>query len=276
MTVKTGSDRLKSYQEAKDATFQKGKFIPYISLIEDGDRALFRIVSEHDDAQAEINNADSVLTFGEFHRKQFISRRGKTFFKEVLCGYDFNEDTGSYEGVCDQCDTNIAKRTKFMLWVYVYTYYHRNQNTDLTSPYEPVQVNKEKCYKEPINAFQVWQDGYYMEQLLRAKIDEHATLLDRDYLVRRHGVRRSNKVTRSLTELNPNLIENVVDEASGQNIMELALSLPSLVDIAEGKIETMDGHISKDEATAYEEVDLEFPEEDVFGTELEDIEDLPF
>jgi len=117
-SVKTGSDRLRTYQEAKDASFRKGKFIPYVSLIEDGDRARFRIVSEHDDAQAEVNNADSVLTFGEFHRKQFISARGKTFFKEVLCGYDFNEDTGSYEGECDQCDQGVSKRTKFMLMLF--------------------------------------------------------------------------------------------------------------------------------------------------------------
>ena len=115
-----------------------------------------------------------------------------------------------------------------------------------------------------------------MEQLLRTKIDEHDTLLDRDYLVRRHGVRRSNKVTRSLTEANPTNISNVVDTDSGLPIMELALTLPSLVDIAVGDVETMDGHQTRDEATPYEEVDLDFPEEDVFGKVLDDIDDLPF
>ena len=271
--VRTGSDRLRQYQEQKDANFRKGKFIPYVSLIDDGDRAVFRCVSDHSEEAATRSGAPSVLTFGDFHRKQFVSARGKMFFKEVICGYEWDEGDETYVGECGQCDDDVPKRTKFMIWVWVYSYYHRNQNTDIKNPWEPVMINKEKVYKQKVNAFQVWQDGYYMEQLLDVMIDSYDTLLDRDYMVRRHGVRKSNKVTRSLVDVKEGDIAEIMDPESGACILTLAMDLPSLVDIATGEVETMDGHESKSE---YVEVELDFPEEDLFSEEMEDIDDLPF
>ncbi len=271
--VRTGSDRLRAYQDQKDATFKKGKFIPYVSLIDDGDRAHFRIVSDHNEEASTESGAPSTLVFGDFHRKQFVSARGKPFFKEVLCGMDWDEDNEVYTGECGQCTDDVPKRTKFMMWVYVFAYYHRNQSQDLKNPWEPVMISKEKVYKQKVEAFQVWQDGYYMQQFVDEKIDAYETLVDRDYMVRRYGVKKSNKVTRSLTESQPKDIAMVIDPESGEPILVLAATLPSLIDIATGEIETMDGH---EVQPVFAEVTLDFPAEEIFGEEVEDIDDLPF
>jgi len=274
MPVKRGSDRLQKYQETKDRLFKSGSFIPYVILRGDGDTAVFRCVSDHDEESADKNGTPHVLTFADFHNVQMRSVKGKPFFKDVMCLSEFNEDTDQWEGECEKCVDGDRSSIKFLLWVWVKYYAHRRQNTDPKNAWEKVTVGKTIEFREHVNKFQVWKDGYYMEQELFDQIREVGTLMDRDFKVIRHGEANSTTVRRGLKpSANASDIDKIVD-ADGVTVLSLAADLPDLGDIASGKIETMDG---KEKEDAYDEEDFDDVETaDAFDTEVDDIDDLPF
>ena len=133
---------------------------------------------------------------------------------------------------------------------------------------------------EDVNDFQIWQDGYYMEQSVQAEIDAKDSLTSMDYMVRRHGEPRSSKVRRVLTEGKDRTDLNELTNSEGDNILFLSQSLPDLEKIATGEIETMDGKgmDEKDKRApkgeVYDEVPLDV--EDEYEPDYEDEDDLPF
>ena len=58
-----------------------------------------------------------------------------------------------------------------------------------------------------MNKFMVWQDGYYMTQMLESRVERLGTLTDRDYLITRHGLKGQQKVTRDLDGEDPSPID---------------------------------------------------------------------
>lgn len=263
--LKSGYKSLEQSQEDDSNKRLSGDFIQYLRLGDDGDIARFRIISEHEEDKA--SDVGTFMIHGMFHRHEATSQRtGKVYFTTSLCGKE-EDDDGYLHGECSLCDAEIRRVRQFLLWVYVYDVYHRTQNSDVDNPWELAKLGEMKVYKESMDRFMVWQDGWHATQSLKSKIERFGSLTDRLYERERTGARGSRQVTYMLTSLDP--------EPINPEILELAKELPDLEDIATSKVRTMGGSPdnSSESATpakAYREVVISKP------TETEDDTDLPF
>lgn len=265
MAIKYGVKSMQASQERADEEFLSGTFIPYLRLKDDGDRARFWFVTEADEKAVEEGRAPHRLLNGYFHDIPKVSKRGVRFFKTILCSLD---DEGV--GQCDLCEQELARGLKFMVWVYVGGIYHKFQNTG-EAKWPQRKLDRLTMYEEKYNKYMVWQAGYYMSQRLFDRVGRFGTLLDRPYELIRHGARNTRQVQYDLEYGEP--------KAIAAKIMEGAKELPSLEDIATGRIETMDGEESQRPSRQYEEVAA--PEGDFMGDEdlppgTDDYGDIPF
>ena len=99
--------------------------------------------------------------------------------------------------------------------------------------WEQGNLGRQLVYKEPMDKFMVWQDGYFMSQLLEGRLARYGRLTDRDYLITRHGMKNTRKVTRDLDAMEPSVIP--------PDILDLSKNLPDLMAIASGEVTSMDG-----------------------------------
>ena len=224
----------KQYDEVSSA----GDFIRYFLLPDDGDIAVFRIISEHEEEIAKEKELDTWLVRGVFHRHRATSQTGKTFFKATLCGKEEDEN-GILQGQCDFCDNDIRRSLMFLVWVYVYGIYHRRQNNQ--GMWEQAQLGQMTVYKEPVDKFMVWQGGFYDFQDLQSKLEMYGTLTDRDYRRIRRGARGDMQVSYAMEYMDPKSIR--------EEILAQVGDLPDLAAIADGSITTMDGKVSDSSST---------------------------
>lgn len=218
----------------------KGKFIRNLYLKGDGDMARFSVVTSMGqwgdeegqvDAYAAERGAAHELLSGEFHRYPQWSPRGKQFYVSRLCSADENEE-GELSGACAKCDEDppISRSTQFMMWVFLYAIYHR-------APEDPswqgCKVGNVTYYREDVNGFVLWQDGFYMSRRVQEKLTEYNTLMDREWALKRYGAKGSGQVTYDLVKAK----EHDIDAA----MLEEANGLPDLEDVANGVTETLDG-----------------------------------
>ena len=243
-----------------------GDYIEYVKLRDDGDMVLFRPVTDSDPEFAEKSGAHHVFIKGEFHSVPGTSSRGVDFWKDVLCGSRFDEAKDDWVGECDLCKKEIRRRTQFYAWVYVYANYFRAQdpryipgdsNTDKFKR-KQVRRGQDIFYKQDVNKYCIWQDGYFMLELLKGKIGQFGTLCDRDYIVIRHGVRKNQNTQREL--------EAQERSPMSPEIMEGSAELPSLYDVALGKTRKYGGGSATQEVP--DEVNLaDIPEDSMPSVE---------
>ncbi len=247
----------------------KGQFIPKMTLREDQDRVRFRVVSSMDqwgvqegqfDSHAQKMGLPDTLVWGEFHRELMTSKTGKQWAKFHPCSMEQDADTNEAVGDCGFCKNEVRRTSQFMMWVYVYAYYHLKPSTDSSKPWELVKFGNINLYKEVVDDYQLWQDGFYMMQKILGKCTQYGTMSDRDYLITRLGKRGDQKVTRELEPIKPSAINS--DTVLG------AAHLPSLLDVAMGKVETMDGLTqSTDVSGVMPEVSMNEPTSVEFGAD---------
>ena len=237
--VTTGFGNMERRQEAQSSGMG-GDFIQYMRLRDDGDTVRFRMVSSHEQHLVEQTGIDSVFVSAAFHRHQAISKAGRTYFTSTLCNKEEDEE-GNLHGECSLCDEEIPRSLQFMTWVWVYHIDHRRQNDDLNNPWQVGQVGNMTVYRENVNKFMIWQDGYYSSQALGTRVSRYGTLTDRDYERTRYGVRGAQgKISYELEGLDAAPIDS--------EIVRNAQALPSLMDVATGKVRTMDGRGNGDVA----------------------------
>ena len=259
--IVTGFNSMKRQDAVRQASGAGGgNYIRYVTLKDDGDMVLFRMVTDSDAEFAKQSGVPHVFIKGEFHSVQGTSTRGKDFWRDVLCESHFDEEKEQWVGKCENCENQTRRRTQFFSWVYVYAFYFRAQDVryvpgdNQTDKFKRKQVRRGKndiFYKEEVNKYCLWQDGYYMLELLKTKIGQFGTLCDRDYEVIRHGVRRSQQTQRELIAHDP--------VPMPEEIKEGALELPTLADVANGKTRTYNTSTTQ---AVPEEVDLaDIPED---------------
>lgn len=267
--IVTGFTDMKRRSDQRSANRGSGDFIRTISLKDDQDSVMFRLVTESDIQYAEQSNVPHMFIQGEFHREQGQTKSKKTFYRDVLCKTTFNDDTNQWEGECDFCaDPDNRARTQFFAWAYVYAFYYKRQDEryipgdDSTEKFKRNRVRRgtEVLYKEDVNQYCIWQDGWFMLQLIQGKVQRFGVLCDRDYMVTRHGIRRAPSTQRVLDDMAPSPMSDEIREGASE--------LPSLPDVASNKVRTMGGKPAAD--TANEEVDLdEDIPEDVLGAPVD-------
>ena len=231
--MRTGFGAHQQAQGRADADFQRGGFIPYLRLKDDGDIAKIRVVSEHEEDAAKEAGVHSTMRSAAFHNVEERSQQGKAWFHDVLCTLEEDEDTSELSGGCTLCAMENRRTQKFMAWVWVYGIYHRAQSPDPKVRWEQGNLGRQLVYKEPMDKFMVWQDGYFMSQLLEGRLARYGRLTDRDYLITRHGMKNTRKVTRDLDAMEPSVIP--------PDILDLSKNLPDLMAIASGEVTSMDG-----------------------------------
>ncbi len=268
--MRSGFGALKDQQAKADAAFKGNSFIPYVRLRDDGDIIQMRVMSECEDSMAAQVGVHSVMLSGEFHNVQSRTQSGKTRFSDILCSLE-EDDAGELVGECPHCSADNKRSTKFMMWVWVYAIYHRTQSTDPKNQFPRGRLGAQTVYKEELNTFMVWQDGYYMTQMLESRVERLGTLTDRDYLITRHGLRGQQKVTRDLDGEDPTPLD--------MDIVALSAALPSLLDIATGAVTNLDGTgPSPEQAPTEEYSEVELPTfGGTSGSTFDDgVDDLPF
>lgn len=264
--LRTGFNSAQQHEEQRAANFQGGKFIPYTRLRDDGDMMRFRMVTDSDAEFGQQSGAPHVIVQGDFHRHQKSSSKGRMFWTSTLCTLQPDEKTGELKGECVLCADENRRSTLFMAWVWVYAYYHRAQNPEFNAndpktadkKWPLVQVGNMKVYREDVNGFVMWQDGFYMWEQLSGKQSRFGTLCDRDYLVIRKGTRGQQKVIRTLEALE-------VTPLPSEDLMAQAAVLPALEKIATGEVDKMTG---EGDAPAPTEVEVPLNEEETAEIEV--------
>ncbi len=166
-----------------------------------------------------------------------------------------------WEGKCEHCEAEVKSRSQFLMWVYVYAFYHRAQNPAFNAgdpethkfKWPLVKLWSSPMFKETVEKYCIWKDGFYMRQTLEAKIGRFGTLCDRDYIVTRIGVRGSQSTRRTL--------EDMEESPMTAEIKEGCQSLPTLADYATRKARTY----TKKSSAVPDEIDLENIPDEILG-----------
>ena len=244
----TGHSGLKDRQE-RDSRDRMGEFIPFLRLSEDGDSVKFRIVSSHEPDLCDNTGIPSFMISATFHRHEALSSNGRRYFTTTLCSLDEEED-GTLTGHCNLCDEDVRRSLQFMVWVYVYHIDHSRQNDDPQDKWEEVSIGSYRVYREKIEKFMIWQDGFFSAQALEGRIMRYQSITDRDYERIRHGGRGNPQVRYELEGGDTSPIPNFMVEQSQD--------LPDLIAVAEKRVTTMNGGnpmVNKDDTrTEYREV----------------------
>lgn len=239
--ILSGFGGLRTKQEEESAKRLSGDFIQYMRLADDGDIVRFRIVSEHEEERCAESGLPSYLISAMFHRHKALSSKGREYFTATLCGME-EDEAGELYGECRLCDEEVARSLQFMVWAWVYAVFHKKQNADVKNQWARGKLGEMVMYKEPINKFMVWQDGFFSSQMLEGRIQRYGTLTDRDYERTRRGARGQTQVKYELDSLDPT-------ELSPEVRRQLP-GLPDLMDIATGKVRTMSGDAAKEKPRA--------------------------
>ncbi|KKL15706.1 hypothetical protein LCGC14_2502890 [marine sediment metagenome] len=226
--MRRGMASLEKEQARQSENFTGGKFIPYVRLKDHLDLVRFRPVTEPEEGLARANGTPHVLINGEFHTVPDVSATGKRFFNTVTCQL-IPAEGGELTGSCVHCDEGVNRSTQFVLWVYVYAYYHQIARGGLPQ----VKLGNLTCFKREVKRFEIWQDSFFMSEALKMKVLQHPTLLDRDLIVTRFGAKGSQQVRREL--------EAAGESPMPEGILAQAQTLPSLEDVAYGRVTSLDG-----------------------------------
>ncbi len=224
MVLRSGMREIeKASKQRQDSSNQD--YIREIILQDDGDQVKFRLVTDQDSETAEKSGVPFEIIEGEFHNVPKLSKSGKQYWEDTLCKLVYDEEEEEWTGECEHCDAEVPRASKFLMWAYVYGIYHR-ERTD--KDWTPSNFGNIMMYKESIDAYCIWKDGYFMRRDLEIKAQRFGTLCDRDYVVVRQGVRKSTGTRRTLQELQKSPMP--------EEIREGAIDLPSLEDYATRKV----------------------------------------
>lgn len=213
-----------------------GEFINELRLLQLGDIAKIRIVTEHDEAYSAY-----------FYRHQTKSKKGTLYWTNTLATEGMEEDP-------QWADVKRTRHT--LLWVYVYAIYHKAPSQDPNVVWEKGQLGAMTVYKEPVDEFQILRANYFDEQVLVSQVERQGSLTSRDYERTRQGMGTETRYTLDALDprpLKPEIAERVAD-------------LPSLEDIASKRV-TKWGEDPNAPAPAFQEVVMAPPVA---------VEDMPF
>ena len=261
--ARRGFGSAKAQYDSNTARMGQGKFIRNLYLKGDTDMARFSVVTSmgqwgFEDDQVDKYAADKgavhELLNGEFHRYPKLSPKNKQFYVSRLCTSDEDED-GGLTGDCDKCheDPPMSRSTQFMMWVYLHAIYHRDRTGDGSDKWQGAKVGQITYYREDVNSFVLWQDGFYSSRRVQDKLEAHGTLMAREWVLKRFGAKGSGNVSYDLV---PAGKERDIDP----DMLEQANGLPDLEDVAIGAVETLDGSAVASSSTSSEpvpETDLE-------------------
>lgn len=233
MAIRKGAEAIKKRNEV--AAKSQGPLIPELVLTEDLDTALFRMLTE-DPIDVDMHDISEEIS-------------GRPRF--VYCPRD--------DGIsCEYCENRVPRHRIFMIWAYVYKILHNQQNKDRTWAAE--KLGKRDVYAEVIEDVRLikrkFGKGGAMYAQFEDKLENYGTYTDRDYALKRTGVRYSKDTTYTLTPLDASPLS--------PKLMGIQANLPELELVAKGIVTTLkppqkDGPLKKP-ATVSREVDL--PDED--------------
>ena len=254
--VQSGFKSLQDSAERDSAKRLGGGFIQYLRLVDDGDIARFRIVTSHNEDKAKEEGMHSHLIHDLFHRVEMMSQSGKKYIKPVLCGLE-DDGAGNMSGECMPCEAGVPVIRQYLIWTYVYDIYHRRPGDGWIED----KLGEMKVFREPVNRFMIWQDGYFPP--LESVIERNGTLTDRMFERERHGARNYQQTRYTL------LPKEVIPIEA--DVLEASVSLPDLELVANDVVRTMSppadvtATVPASGQTSYTEVDID-----------DDDDDLPF
>ncbi|KKL06247.1 hypothetical protein LCGC14_2597960, partial [marine sediment metagenome] len=105
---------------------------------------------------------------------------------------------------------------------FLYAIYHRVPEDP---SWQGCKVGNVTYYREDVNGFVLWQDGFYMSRRVQEKLTEYNTLMDREWALKRYGAKGSGQVTYDLVKAK----EHDIDAA----MLKEANGLPDLEDVVD-------------------------------------------
>lgn len=212
MGIRKGADAI-SQLNTEVAKIQSKGYIPELILYEDADTAIFRFLTD-DPLDVDLHEI----------RDASISKWPQYFY----CTMDD-------EGQCRYCeaDEGSDKKSKvrmFMFWVYVHKILH-NYQTSADEKWSEEKLGKRTVYVEVVDKPVLLRRkfGYkrsFWEQFESAYDANEGTWKDRDYSLKRNGVRKSQDTTYALTPLDKSIMS--------PELADIMSGLPSLEDVAKG------------------------------------------
>lgn len=188
-------------------------YIPELRLYNDGDIAVFRILTD-DPVSADYH---------EIFDKSVSNRPIYQYCKR-----------GSGE-TCEHCENQVGGIVRlFQFWVYVYKILHLNQNKDGT--WTQVTSGNKTMYEEVINTVRLYRSkfgkGSQSWKDFKDFYDENNTWKDRDFTMRRRGVSGDRNTTYKLNGLDRSPMSSEITDIMGK--------LPSLEAVAQGLVSKLD------------------------------------
>ena len=201
--------------------------IPELILFDDGDIAIFRILTD-----------DPIDV--DFHEV-----RDKAISKRPLYYYCTQDDDGS----CEHCEAEIPLVRMFMFWTYVHKILHMSQNDDKENQWDDVKVGTRTMYVEPVEAPSLirrkYGRGSAFWQQFEDIFDNFGTWKDRDLQLKRKGARGDMDTIYTLTHLDKSAVP--------EHVMEVASNLPPLESVAKGIVTKLDFGVEDEEAAEEKE-----------------------
>lgn len=217
-------DGLRDVQQKAEETAriknQGNNYIPFLRL-KDGEFAEVRF----------LNSTDEMRSLRQ-HNVKMISPKGNSYWKNKLCLKAHG--TGQE---CPHCNNQNNASTYLYTWVWVYEIYHLNQNQKLNNDpsaekWDKGQIHGETRFKQSIDGPMMFRlpagaKGKRRRKLIQLE-DEHGTLMDRIYKIRRDGTG---------TDTEYELIARDPSEMDEEIEIKMQ-SLPNVRDVAIGKVIT--------------------------------------
>lgn len=194
-------------------TRRSQSYIPELRLYNDGEIAVFRILS------------DEPLDV-DFHEIMDKSISGRPIY--TFCKRGDNEP-------CDMCDNQVGTMARlFMFWTYVIRILHPNQNKDGT--WEAVTSGTKTMYQENVNSVRLFKSkfgkGQYLWKDFYEFYEENATWKDREFAFKRRGASGDRNTTYKLSGLDKSPIPNEISDLMGK--------LPPLEAVAKNLVTKLD------------------------------------
>ena len=215
MTIREGYDAIRKRNEQAAKTSFRG--IPELILSGDGDIAVFRFLT---DSPVDVDVHEI--------RDDTISKR-PLYYPCTRDEKDFPESGGE----CEHCNIQSPLTRLFYFWIWTERILHPAPAED--GSWSPVKFSNRTYYEEKREAPQLikrkFGRGQSFWEQFQSAFDTYGTWMDRNYTLRRRGAPNDINTTYTLTSLDKTPMP--------KHLKELAASLPSLKDVALGKVTSL-------------------------------------